>query len=786
MFRFFRGDGDGKDLFPVNLLMNAKKYYETSNETIQKLKNKTGQLDTDIGQLDTDIGLLKKKATLEAIQELMEAKKESLEDKQELIKKEKEALGSKKRALKANIKEIYSSHIQTRNYFGQFKRLANENTVNQTQTLLCESIGDLDPSRFDFSKVPSPPPFEAILACTPSEDLLETLTSSVSEKTKETLEKFQQFVIELFDHAKEYENNADDTSLVDDAVVKTTEAILQWEEGKDNVITKDAKGSPYAHPSKTHDNEVKVDQPILQAVICRIIGILVEYECEDECEDECENECEDECEEQDQSKKKLLHEHEYGVTTERKILSLGYADRSGDQNLKLKGRRIDLTTQKPEEFLRVMPPIMLQTAIELKLARDDTTKFQLALEKGKSQIIGHLSKRLEHEFDFLGIGRNASAIGVCLTHLSIEAIQMNLSGVGTKDVDLATLSTGCIPFLGKKMLTDNHVFVNKETEANGFVLLAGVLMNTVRSEDKFTKENVSEVANDDKKSGEDWSEMKYLGSGAFSNVYKVGTKTFLKIPKAASLEHILEAELKILKLLGKDVKDHGIPRLWNGLNHLVQIQAVIRGEISTMKGLKLNGIIGSPLHKLKRHEWNNCRHHIIQKVYTALQYAHSSQIFHLDVRPGNIIVECPMKNCKDAQRCSVMLSDWGCSVQLEKKGKKLQRFRGSTPYAHNGFLGKKPTFTVKPEVDFASLAYTIDHVENGKLRWAFEFDRPTNVTDEDMGKRQAFVCKWLEDEEPFNLSEEIRDDLRKACGIRNHGYNLRSSSKTKLKRKRLA
>ena len=82
-------------------MLRAKKYYETSNETIQELKNKTGQV-------DTDIGLLKKKATFEAKQELMEAK-------QELIKKEKEAL-------KANIKEIYSSHIQTRNYFGQFKR----------------------------------------------------------------------------------------------------------------------------------------------------------------------------------------------------------------------------------------------------------------------------------------------------------------------------------------------------------------------------------------------------------------------------------------------------------------------------------------------------------------------------------------------------------------------------------------------------------------------------------------------------------------------------------------
>ena len=48
---------------------------------------------------------------------------------------------------------------------------------------------------------------------------------------------------------------------------------------------------------------------------------------------------------------------------------------------------------------------------------------------------------------------------------------------------------------------------------------------------------------------ENWEEMTYLGSGAFSNVYKVGNGKFLKISRAASLEKSLGEELKILKVL---------------------------------------------------------------------------------------------------------------------------------------------------------------------------------------------------------------------------------------------
>jgi len=260
-------------------------------------------------------------------------------------------------------------------------------------------------------------------------------------------------------------------------------------------------------------------------------------------------------------------------------------------------------------------------------------------------------------------------------------------------------------------------------------------------------------------------------------VYKVGKGKFLKVSRAACLEKILEEELRILEELA-DGSEYGIPRPpQEGIQSLVQIQAVGRGEISTMKGLRLNGIIGKPLHKITRKEWKKCRIAIIVEVYKALQYAHGKSIFHLDVRPGNIIVDIGSSDGNE-DVCFVMLSDWGCSVLCKRNNKTIKHFRGSTPYAHDDFLGKdKKSFYLKSEVDFASLAYTIDHVEKGKLRWAFEFDSPTNVNEKDKDKRRDFVQEWLGSEKTdFPLPPQIRNDFRKACSIKSrHSRMLRKN-----------
>mmetsp|Transcript_9594 Transcript_9594/g.14456 ORF Transcript_9594/g.14456 Transcript_9594/m.14456 type:complete len:99 (+) Transcript_9594:224-520(+) len=97
--------------------------------------------------------------------------------------------------------------------------------------------------------------------------------------------------------------------------------------------------------------------------------------------------------------------------------------------------------------------------------------------------------------------------------------------------------------------------------------------------------------------------MTYLGSGAFLNVYKVGDGKFLKISRAASLEKCLGEELQILKVLNDCTnnvkrKEYVIPQLRQEFKPLVQIQAVIRSEISTMKGLRLNGLTDKPLRRI--------------------------------------------------------------------------------------------------------------------------------------------------------------------------------------------
>ena len=74
------------------------------------------------------------------------------------------------------------------------------------------------------------------------------------------------------------------------------------------------------------------------------------------------------------------------------------------------------------------------TEIEIKTARK--TKLKSSQEKGKSQIIGHVFKYLYHHFHlFLGIGMNNTSLGILLvTPVSIEVIEMRLSGVGTENV----------------------------------------------------------------------------------------------------------------------------------------------------------------------------------------------------------------------------------------------------------------------------------------------------------------------------------------------------------------
>ena len=178
-----------------------------------------------------------------------------------------------------------------------------------------------------------------------------------------------------------------------------------------------------------------------------------------------------------------------------------------------------------------------------------------------------------------------------------------------------------------------------------------------------------------------------------------------------------------------------------------------------MAGLRLRGIIGLPLHRLPREAWHGNASAIIAKVYDALTFAHDKSIFHLDVQPGNVIVEMGDRNV-----CNVMLSDWGCAV-VGKTSRSMKYFRGCTPYAHDRLLGKFQG-RLDSALDMASLAYTVDHVKSGRLRWIIDFDRPSNVNTSKLETRRNFVRDWLgKDGRSLQLDDSIVSAMRSACGL---------------------
>lgn len=667
------------------------------------------------------------------LEKLIQNKKELIQMKKELIKASAEKVGRL-------IREIRTKHETTKSMFTHVKSKCNESL-----TTLTSQIESLDLNRFNPKAVPSSSPLDHLVPKL-EKDFRDALMAEVNESEKTELASFHSFVVNLFAVAVQ--------SADPKRVQNTTNDILNWESTNGSAVADNKKTSYYARPPMNVDKETESDQPILQAVICRIIRIIVENNKETDATT-------------------ALQKYEHLVTSERQLV--------GFRGKNERERRIDITTYQSEEFLPLMLASMVQKPIEIKVGRATRGKFMKGTEKGRLQIVGHLGKRLEYCFHFGGVGLDSFCIGIALTTLSIEVIRMELSNVGSTDVTLDLLGTGLVPV---QLIKDTEYsegikeqYVKeegKETEAtDGFVLLAGALKHEI-PKDFGSEASIKQVLPEE----QELVVVEYLGSGAFSNVVQLGPEEFMKIPKSAALATILEGEAKVLVTLSRHGAHPSIPRplLLEGQNGnpISRIQTVIRGEISEVIGLRLNGVVGLPLHRLPQQIWQKHCVRIITNVYDALKYAHSQSIYHLDVRPGNIIVKVKGEN----EEPSVMLSDWGCSVQGKRA---LKAFHGCTPYAHDRLLGDDFHGRLGADLDFASLAYTIDHIKHHQLRWMFLFN-PTNVCTENLDLRRELVREWLGQQGPGQepsspeISKTMREGMFAACRL-----NIRRSLHDKVK-----
>jgi hypothetical protein len=644
--------------------------------------------------------------------ELIKTKTELIKKNTELIKKntdriidKTELFKSKSNIVHSFIKDIHEKHIEIRNLFSFIRRIGNESTISQTV-----SRQSLDHTRVDITAIPSPSKFDLFCPVT-TPILIDDLISRVRVEKKPILLEFQKFVMDLL---KEATRSHDSTK-----VKATTAAVLSWNEGS---LVERFVPSRYARPPTASDHETKVDQPILHAVICRIIRIIADQGGSTN------------------TNRAVLHEQEHGVTIEQSV--------AGCANMK--ARRVDMTAQQRVEYLAAVLPSMIERPIEIKAAPLGETKFRKAVEKGRSQVFGHLGKRVMGAFDYGGAGHESCAVGISLTYLSIEVIMMRLNHVGTPEVELVAISTGCMPLLGKKLMSQGQkaAIASEQPDGDGFLVLAGALM--------YESLAPLDIGITLVEQGPARREVlqNYLGSGTFSHAYKLEQdQCFLKIPKSASLVRNLEQEASILTKLQVDPVFPFIPKC-EGVS---MFECKSRGEISLITGLRLSGVVGLPLHRLPRNHWTDYSTVIVESMFKALDFAHKKSIFHLDVRPGNIIVGVAGSECR------AMLADWGCAIERGCGQTCLKAFHGSTPYAHDRLLGPPPhAYKIGCELDFASLAYTLDHVCAGELRWIASFVRPRQVSDDDKKRRRDLVSAWLQSND-LRLPQDTIDTFLAAC-----------------------
>jgi len=238
----------------------------------------------------------------------------------------------------------------------------------------------------------------------------------------------------------------------------------------------------------------------------------------------------------------------------------------------------------------------------------------------------------------------------------------------------------------------------------------------------------------------------------------------MKIPKAEAMKKSLEGEAAILSHLADAEKRDDIPQLCEPKQKtLSEVRLLRRHEVSTLHCLKLKGIVGCPVSSWVRTHSGLKQEHlkkIIQDVYGALCFAHAQNVFHLDIRPGNIIVLGG--NFDNRFSTKVMLSDWGCALK-DKDSAKQNHFRGCPPYAHDSLFRDEP-WTPNNILDFASLAYTLAHLMEDKLLWR-DISSSKGITEKMLEDRRDLVRNHETNWFGGFSDKEIRGVFREATGL---------------------
>ena len=206
-------------------------------------------------------------------------------------------------------------------------------------------------------------------------------------------------------------------------------------------------------------------------------------------------------------------------------------------------RFVDVVISDVVELVKATIPALLDVPLEIKPTAREKVPLSKLLVQGENQVIGHLAKILMEAFHLGGIGVDSGVRGVVMTMVSVEIVELELSGVGTSKVKLETRKTGHLPLfdmditlslLGsmkdKPCVIKNCLpqFTKGDSHQAGFIMLQNLLSGQPKRHEP-TSSTYSFWT------GDTFIQLgRLLGSGAFSSVYalKEHDEAFLKTPKS--------------------------------------------------------------------------------------------------------------------------------------------------------------------------------------------------------------------------------------------------------------
>jgi Protein kinase domain len=658
---------------------------------------------------------------LELLTRLVADKAGRVADKARLVARDASTISDKASLVARDAKAIYTAHCEVKSLLGALRAAGNEATLVTKESRGTRSTISLDKTRFDAKPQSSPSKFDKL--CNPSAiefsetDFLHTLTS----EQKDLLTSFYNDLKLVFEKASMLHGI---NTQYRRKIKKTVNGIIGWKAGDRIELSKTRFYIP-GYVGQERDGV----QPILYAIMVKMAQVL-----------------------------RLGPQ----ITSEQGIPRV--------ENRR--GRYIDfVVNSSAEEYLFAILPAMLGVPIEVKpITRKDTTVDKLLLE-AQNQVVGHLAKRAIFSFDFGGIGEDCTVFGLELTMASITVVVLKLSGVGTANVQVTAQRTKRVPLFDKDIREKLFGAKARDVEASfeieekpqglpeGFCLLARTLMSVNDGLGKSPIKDCHHRFSMCSHGAESINLVKYLGSGAFSHVLKLGVEgsndVFIKVPKSYRMKKSLEGEAEVLKHL---CGHRCIPQLYDTDNPIKTLDIRIKCEISALPCLPLRGLIGKPASEQDYWDSNKLRT-VFSEVSAALEYAHGKGWAHLDVRPSNIITITDAGPSGDGSR--VMLIDWGCAHRTTAK---LKGFIGCPPYAHDELFGQVKEWYPCVDHDLASLAYSVASLSHGCIPWS-GFSNHRAVPDDVRKRRFDLASTALEPLlREWNVAANVKEALLKAIG----------------------